>query len=430
MARTAGAWGQPKKITRKTKRGTTTFYQAKYVNPKMAGAHYVTKSFPTRREADAWLEREHELVRAYERGDADWTPPAERARQRKEESRKASTSYADVAARFLETLTKKDGLPLENASRRKIENDIRHTLDSDWKNKPIGEITPADVNRWITDHRSIGAYAVHNAVKGMKRVFRLAVAEGLLDRSPAGNIPTPPRPARSKQSMIPVPEPGEWQKIMAAMPEYTRAGAVLAIACGLRESEICALRRRDVDMKNHVVHVRHAVGRGEHDRGFLRLKPPKTAASYRDVTIPEEFMPEITRHLATRPDDPDAFVFAGKNSTILPPATLRKHFEQARKAANRDDLHFHTLRSGYDTGIHHEGGATLAETMQLSGHTAVTVEAVYQRADPKLVRQASDRWGEYLMRKPTRTRKDIEKDIRETEERLRRLKAELESVTD
>ncbi|MBW3091341.1 hypothetical protein [Bifidobacterium miconisargentati] len=205
MTRTAGVWGSAKKKTRRLKDGRiVVFYRATYPDPKSAGHREVSRSFPTKREAEAWLLKEHELVKSYQRGEADWLPPRERERRKRLEEERARTSYADVAARFLETVRKPDGLPLEHASMRKLENDVKHTLDADFRDRPIGDITSAEINRWITDNRCLGSYAIHNAVKALKRILRLAVAEGLLEKSPAEGIPTPPRPARSKQSMIPV----------------------------------------------------------------------------------------------------------------------------------------------------------------------------------------------------------------------------------
>ena len=428
MARTAGTWGTVRKKTYQTKKGVTTFYRAAYRNPKTAEAREVSRSFETRREAYAWLGREHELVKAYQRGDAEWLPPKERDRKRLEEEHRKSVSYADMAVRFLTTVTKKDGTALAYASRRKLENDVRHTLDSDWGRMPIGKVTLTDIVKWINGHRFIGVYAAHKAVKAMKRIFSQAVAEGVLTKNPMDGIPTPPRPAESGQSRIPVPTPQEWQALAQAMPEYLRAAVYLAIGCGLRESEICALQRRDIDEKRHTVTVRHAIGRGEGDRGALRLKPPKNRTAYRTVPIGESIWPEIERHLKTRPAEPDSMVFSGRRSAILPPGTLRKNVEKARETAGRPDLHVHTLRAAFDTGIIHQGGATMAETMEMAGHTAATVEAVYQRSDPAVIKRAADQWTRYLSDMPDE-KEAIEQKIREKREELRLLEAKLEALS-
>ncbi|MBW3091340.1 tyrosine-type recombinase/integrase [Bifidobacterium miconisargentati] len=214
------------------------------------------------------------------------------------------------------------------------------------------------------------------------------------------------------------------------MPDRTRAAACLAIGCGLRESEACALRRKDINLRKRTVTVWHSLGRGEKDRGFLRLKPPKTTSSYRTVVIPDDIMPDIVAHLAMVPEDPDAFMFTGEQSSILPPSTLRKHFDQVKGLAGREDAHFHTLRATYDSGLHHIGGATLAETMEASGHTAVTVEAIYQRSDPERMRQAANRWGAYLNQSTRPSHEELDKRIAEAREWLRQLESEAAALTD
>ena len=110
------------------------------------------------------------------------------------------------------------------------------------------------------------------------------------------------------------------------------------------------------------------------------------------------------------------------------PNTLRAQFDRARRTAGRPDLHFHTLRATYVNGIQHNG-ATLKETMELAGHTAATVDALYQRADEDRKRVVADRYGRYLT-SSVRTDERILKDIADTTAHLEELRRELARSTD
>jgi len=67
-----------------------------------------------------------------------------------------------------------------------------------------------------------------------------------------------------------------------------RIGARLALACGLRQGEVCGLRWRDVD--GGILHVRECVA---DVGGGTVVKSPKSAAGKRDVPIPRALAREL-----------------------------------------------------------------------------------------------------------------------------------------
>lgn len=110
------------------------------------------------------------------------------------------------------------------------------------------------------------------------------------------------------------------------MPGYCRISVYLGAVFGLRISEICALQRRDFDFRRGVLHVRHALGRGEGDVGALRLKDTKTESSNADMPIPTGFVP----HASGAPSEVlycagegEAMVISPDKSRIMQPNTLR-----------------------------------------------------------------------------------------------------------
>lgn len=421
MARTANTWGTIRKKSYKTKTGTTTFYRAVYQNPKATPSHEISKSFSGKREAAAWLEREHRLVEAYWRGDSDWSTPAERAKARKAEAERHRLTFAEYANKFVNEYRAKDGRVLEEASARKKREALVHLLDSDFAGRPLEEVTKEDITLWLNSHGNIGQHALKRAYQLCKAVMLRAVDEGKIARNPV--TMAPPKLPPSQQAQIPPATPEDFTKLVAAMPEQSRITVYLATACGLRINEVCALQRKDINLKNMTLTVRHGIAKGIGDKGFLRLKAPKTMSSYRTVDIPEVFIPMIKTHLATRPAEPETMIIEAIHGGIMHPNTLRAQFDRAKIEAGRPDLHFHTLRATFVTGVIHQGDATLKETMELTGHTSATVNALYQRADSQRKREAVERFGDYLANGGTR--EQLEHEIAETEEKLTVLKRKL-----
>ena len=72
------------------------------------------------------------------------------------------------------------------------------------------------------------------------------------------------------------------------MPEKYRLMVLLAAWCALRFGELTELRRKDIDLKAGVIHVRRGVA-------WVDSKPvigkPKSDAGIRDVAIPPHLLP-------------------------------------------------------------------------------------------------------------------------------------------
>lgn len=69
-----------------------------------------------------------------------------------------------------------------------------------------------------------------------------------------------------------------------------RLGARLALVCGLRAGECCALRWRDLDLDGCTLRVNQAIGR---EGGGAYGKPPKTPDSLREIPVPASVCAEL-----------------------------------------------------------------------------------------------------------------------------------------
>jgi integrase len=366
-------------------------------------------------------------VRAYERGASDWKKPADRIKAKERDN----TMFEDYAERWFAGHRTKTGAELRGTSKRKVRVDLDHLLPV-FGDMRMTDIKPGDIGDFLDRNDLEGEYATFNAYKTLKQVMRAATLPGpdgeppLIDASPCIRaLPTP----ESKQSEIDPPSPEELKRIYELMPERTRISVYISAAAGgLRVSEVCALQRRDIDIKHRILHVRHSVNRGETDRGELRLGDTKTKNSVRDVTIPAALIPLLEQHLKgyVGPRQTDMLLPAPK-SAMISRQTLYAQFKRAAKAAGRPDLHFHTLRATATTEAI-LAGATLAETMHLAGHKdSKTAVERYQRVLGEHERQVADTLGEMLIL-PDRTPEVIRDEIKQVEAQIKELQSKLTSL--
>ena len=116
--------------------------------------------------------------------------------------------------------------------------------------------------------------------------------------------------------------PAQVTAVADAMPAHFRVLVLAAAWSGLRQGELLALTRADVDLDAvpAVVRVRRSIRRSE--SGTIRIDLPKTAASIRTVTLPAPLVSAVAEHMtAYVGPDPDAPVFRTATGSLPPGRT-------------------------------------------------------------------------------------------------------------
>lgn len=421
-------------IQRKNRQGYAVSIEARYPNP-LDPSKRVIKSFPLGAKAMAqhWLDEEEKLVDAHMAGTGTWTPP--KVREAKKE--KARIPFRDYSEEFLSAYRTVDGAKLTQASMRKKREAVRH-LNAHFGDMMVSQIRQKDVEDWLDGDYVVGVHALRRAYQVLKAIVKKAMAAtedepALLDADPCRR--PNPKLLKSKQSMIPPATQEELELIYKAMPDYSRIAVYLGAVFGLRISEVCALQVCDIDFTHRLLHVRHALTRGEGDTGALGFKGTKTESSNEDLPIPDDFAPMLKEHIKIYCEpSTTAMLIPAKHARIMSPNTLRAQFDAAKLDANRPDLHFHTLRATAITTAAQAGG-TPKEVQEYGRHASAKISlALYQRATRQGERQLANKVFTTLV-KPERTRAVIETEyaqvltqIKDLEEKAKSLQQELDAL--
>ena len=130
---------------------------------------------------------------------------------------------------------------------------------------------------------------------------------------------------------------------------------LLAVAAGLRRSEILALQKRDIDFKNGIIKVTKTMV----DHTLLR---PKTSCSHRYLQPSNQLMSALKEHLESQQTlavaDGHAFVIAKKDGSPYNPSYISRAFGELLEKNNLPATRFHDLRHTYATHAHYNGMPT------------------------------------------------------------------------
>ena len=174
--------------------------------------------------------------------------------------------------------------------------------------------------------------------------------------------------------------PAQVAAAAAAMPPRYRALVLMAAWSGLRQGELLALTRADLDLDAvpSRVAVRRSVRRT--DTGHTRVDVPKTASSLRAVTLPDPLADALRVHLEEFVDPgPGAVVFATRTGTTPARSNLGATWRRACATAGVPQVRLHDLRHTAQV-FAAEAGATLPELMARLGHATPGAALVYLHA--------------------------------------------------
>lgn len=364
-------------------------FRARVVGPD---GSYVSApaTFTNRTDASRWVDVQHaDLVRGL------WQAPPRRA---------GSPTVAVYVGAWIEEH------PTARESTKELYRGLLRTCIIPFLGRAaVGMLSPAAVRRW---HHQVGEHLASDAerarlelvAKGRQgsgasvrdgrprqaQAYRLlraamttAVADGLLKVNPC-QIRGASTPRRAVGRARPVTDrllsPEQVAEAATGMPPRYRVLILMAAWSGLRQGELLALTRADIDLTAVParVMVRKAVRRT--DTGQVRVDVPKTASSLRVVTLPDPLAGVLRAHLEDFVGlDPDAAVFATRTGTVPARSNLGATWRRACATAGVPYVRLHDLRHTAQVYAA-EAGATLPELMARLGHATPAAALVYLHA--------------------------------------------------
>ncbi len=215
----------------------------------------------------------------------------------------------------------------------------------------------------------------------LKRALSQAVRWDLIVRNPADAV-DPPKIEWKSVSTYDLPQTVDLIEAVRGKPIFLPV--LLAVLCGLRRGEICALRWRNVDLASSQLSVVESL---EQTGTGLRFKSPKSGKG-RTVALSESVVAELRAHRAKRAQEllrlgvglsDDDLVIAHPDGSVIPPIYISQQWARTIARSSLAKLRFHDLRHAHAThllanGVHPKvaserlGHSKIGITLDLYSH--------------------------------------------------------------
>jgi integrase len=267
---------------------------------------------------------------------------------------------------------------------------------------PLVRLSPAHLQSLYAQKLQEGPSpaSVRHVHAVLRRSLGQAEAWGLLPRNVA-RLVRPPR--REGREMAILTQEEVLRLLEAAQGDRLAALYTLALATGMRQGELLALRWRDVDLERGVLQVRATLQRTR--EGFV-FAEPKTARSRCQVTLAPGAVEALRRHRRAQLEErlragelweDHDLVFCDELGRPLSGTAVTKRFRRLLERAGLPRVRFHDLRHTAAShllarGVHPKvvadmlGHSTVTVTLDLYSHVAPSLHEAAAQALDELVR--------------------------------------------
>jgi integrase len=213
----------------------------------------------------------------------------------------------------------------------------------------MAQVTPQQVQAVYADRLASGlsTTTVHHIHKTLHKAFKDAERLRVVARN-VTKLVNVPRVAETE--IHPLSAEESRQLLNVAGEERLFALYALALASGMRESELLGLQWSEVDFDNCVVRVRWQLQREE---GQWVWKPPKTKRSRRQIALAASTMAVLRQHKEAQ-DAERAYlgeawedhelVFCTQRGRPLSARNVYRRYKELLKKGSLPDIRFHDLR--------------------------------------------------------------------------------------
>jgi len=216
----------------------------------------------------------------------------------------------------------------------------------------------------------------------LRSIFRLALAEGYVERDPTPALFTPKEAARSQSRVM---SKEEVERYVNALDPRERVIALLALFVGLRPGEILALQRRHMSGDCTSARIEQRLYHGDIDT-------PKTHNSTRTVAIPPKTAMCLKEWMELVPEEPEAWIFASENpkTPIRRDNLWARHMKPMLDTVGLTWATFQVLRRTH-ASLGHDAGIDPKVAADQRGHAIGVAIDVYTKAALSRRAEAAER---------------------------------------
>lgn len=324
-----------------TLKSGATRYRVRYIKPDDRKPTD-KRGFKSKREANDWLANNSVAIQQNR-----WRPESA-----------GNVTLNKIARQWLDSK-----LGLAENTKSAYESSLKHIAEvNNFGAMKIKTIRPAHVEAWVKAlGEKVKPKTLKNSYNVLHAVMKRAVRDNLIPSSPCIDIELP-RVEKGEQIFL---DAGQVKKLAEAAGDYSNFVWVLALA-GLRWGELAGLQARDVDFKNHRLHIQRQM---TDNGGRIVEKLPKHDKK-RFVPLAAKLEPILREKMAGKKRDELLFTTA-RGAVLRGGNAQRDWFDAAAEAIGEPDLTPHGLRHTF-ASLAISAGANIKALQAALGHHSVS----------------------------------------------------------
>ena len=212
--------------------------------------------------------------------------------------------------------------------------------------------------------RGLSPKSLQRRLSACRSCYQWLLKHGRIAASPAAGIRAPKAPRKLPQ-VLDVDEAVQLVELPTDAPLGVRDRAILELfySSGLRLSELCALRWRDLDLADGLVTV---LGKG---------------SKQRSVPVGSHARKALDDWRRESQDQPDAPVFPGRSGATITPRAVQIRLQRlAQRQGLFKRVHPHLLRHSFASHVLESSG-DLRGVQELLGHADIATTQIYTHLD-------------------------------------------------
>lgn len=259
----------------------------------------------------------------------------------------ANETFENISKEWLETQKPE----LKPSSVSKYRNTLNTYLIPQFGNQEIADISRGDVSTFSREllisggskAEGLAPKTINGILSVLKNIFEYASREKSVTTADIKDISVkqPQKPMR----ILSIDEQQRLIRYLCDNVSSCFLGILLCLYTGLRIGEVCALKWKDICIREKYLFVHQTMQRIqieglEKKKTKVVIQSPKSDCSIRKIPIPDEMLQML---LPFQVQD-EAFLLTGLVYSFIEPRSMENHFKAAAKECFIEDVNFHALR--------------------------------------------------------------------------------------
>jgi integrase len=298
-------------------------------------------------------------------------------------------SKLTVGQYLLERLVQwETGIKISQKTAERYRELINNQIIPHLGNKQLQKLKAIDIEAWhnilVASGRKdgkggISARTVGHAHRVLSKALKEAARFDLVTRNVA-SAERPPKVAGEDE--VQIVEQHRLDELLSKLRgRVIYPKVVLSLFAGLRRGELLALRWRHVDLDRKVLQVREALE--ETKAHGVQVKPPKSRAGRRDITLPDIVVDALREHRRTQLElrmrlglgkvsDEDGLLFPTLEGALPSPRAFSAEWADVAASLGMPDITFHALRHTHASQLI-DAGVDVVTIAKRLGHSGPNI---------------------------------------------------------